>query len=81
MGHGNSSDMYTQAIREARKINNQPKTHQDMLNSVRHIDSVNGRRIILKMHYTVKRNYRIFEIEKRIGFAGPKRVTTIEISL
>ena len=52
-----------------------------MLNLIRYIDFVSGRRIIFKIHYTVKRNYRIFETGKRIGFVGPKRVTTIEVSL
>ena len=73
--------MYTQEICEARKINNQPKTHQDMLNSVRHVDSVNGRRMILKMHHTVKRDCRTFGIGERTGFAGPKRVTAVEMPL
>ena len=52
-----------------------------MLNLIRHIDSVNGRRIILKMHHTIKRDYRIFRVRERTGFAGPKRVTTVEVPL
>lgn len=38
------------------KENHQPKTPQDILNSVRHVDSVNGRRMILEMHHTIKRD-------------------------
>ena len=71
----------TQEICEVRKINNQPKTHQDILNSVRHVDSVNGRYMILEIYYTIKRNYRIFGIGEQIGFAGPKRVTVVEVPL
>ena len=48
---------------------------------VRHIDSVNDRRMILKMHHTVKRDYRTFRIGERAGFAGPKRVTAVEVPL
>ena len=73
--------LYTQAIREARKINNQPKTHRGMLNSVRHVDSVNGRRMILKMHHTVKRDCRTFGMRERIELGGPKRVTAVEVPL
>ncbi len=73
--------LYTQSIREARKINNQPKTQRGMLNSVRHVDSVNGRRMILKMHHTVKRDCCTFGMRERTGFAGPKRVTAIEVPL
>lgn len=73
--------LYTQAIRKARKINNQPKIHRGMLNSVRHVDSVNGRRMILKMHHIVKRDCRIFGMGERIGFARSKRVTAVEVSL
>lgn len=42
------------------KENHQPKTPQDILNSVRHVDSVNGRRTILEMHHTIKRDCRTF---------------------
>ena len=73
--------LYTQTIYEIRKINNQSRTHRDMLDSIRYVDFVNDHRIILKMHHTVKRNYRIFEMRERIGFAKPKRVTTVEVSL
>ena len=52
-----------------------------MLNLVRHVDSVNDRRIILKIYHTVKRDCRIFEIRKKIEFARPKRVTAVEVSL
>ena len=52
-----------------------------MLNYVRHVDSVNSRRMILEMHYAVKRDYRIFEIGKRIILARLKWVTTVEVSL
>lgn len=52
-----------------------------MLNSIRYIDFVNGRRIILKMYYTIKRDCRIFEIRERIEFARPKRVTAVEVPL
>ena len=52
-----------------------------MLNLIRYVNLVNDRRIILKMHYTIKRDYRIFEIRKRIEFARSKRITTIEVSL
>ena len=69
------------SVREARQINNQPKTLRGMLNLVRYVDSVNDRRMILKMHHTIKRDCRIFRIRKRIEFAGPKRVTSIKISL
>lgn len=52
-----------------------------MLNLIRYIDLVNGRYIILKIYYAVKRNYRIFEIKEKVGFIKSKRVTAIEISL
>ena len=52
-----------------------------MLDSVRHVDSVNGRRMILKMHHTVKRDCRTFGMGERTGFAGPKRVTAVEVPL
>ena len=52
-----------------------------MLNFIRYVDFVNDYRIILKMHYTIKCDYRIFEIRERIGFTGPKRITTIEVPL
>ena len=52
-----------------------------MLNLVRHVDSVNGRRMILKMHHTVKRDCRTFRVGERTGFAGPKRVTAVEVPL
>ena len=68
-------------MREARKINNQPKTPQAMLNSVRHVDSVNGCRMVFKMHHTVKRDCRTFGTGERAGFVGPKRVTAVEVSL
>ena len=49
-----------------------------MLNFIRQVDSVNGRRMILKMRHTVKRT---FGMRERTGFAGPKRVTAVEVSL
>ena len=52
-----------------------------MLNSIRYINFVNGRYIILKIYYTIKRNYYIFEIRERIEFAKSKRVMTVEVSL
>ena len=73
--------LYIQAIREARNINNQPKTHRDKLNSVRHVDSVNGRRMVLKLHHAIKRDCRTFGMRERTGFAGPKRVTAVEVPL
>ena len=42
---------------------------------------MNGRCIILKMYYTIKRDCRIFGMGERIGFAGPKRVTAVEVPL
>ena len=68
-------------MREARKINNQVKTSQGILNSVRHIDSVNSYRIVFKIYYTVKRNYYIFGIRERTGFARLKRIIIIKVSL
>ena len=52
-----------------------------MLNFIQQVDSVNGRRMILKMRHTVKRNCRTFGMRERTGFAGPKRVTAVEVSL
>ena len=52
-----------------------------MLNSVRHVDSVNDYRMIFKMHYSVKRDCRTFGMRERTGFAGPKRVTAVEVPL
>ncbi len=52
-----------------------------MLNFVRYVDFVNDRRMILKMHHTVKYNYRIFEIRERTEFARSKRITMIEVPL
>ena len=68
-------------MRKTRKINNQPKTPQDMLNSVRYIDSVNGCRIVFKIYHTIKRDCRIFEIRERTGFTEPKRMTAVEVPL
>ena len=68
-------------MRETRTINNQPKAPQGMLNSVRHVDSVNGFRMIFKMHHTVKRDCRIFGMRERTGFAGSKRMTAVEVPL
>lgn len=50
-------------------------------NLVRYIDSVNGRRIIFKMYHAIKRDCYTFEIRERIGFAGSKRVITVEVPL
>ena len=61
---------YIRAIREVRKINDQPKTLQGMLNIVRYVDFINDCRIILKIYYTIKRDCRIFRIRERIGLAG-----------
>ena len=52
-----------------------------MLNLVRYVDFVNGRRIILKMYYIIKRDCYIFGIGEKAGFVRLKRVTTIEVSL
>ena len=52
-----------------------------MLDSVRHVDSVNDYRMISKMHYTVKRDYRTYGMRERTGFAGPIRVTAVEVPL
>ena len=68
-------------MRKARKINNQPKTLQGILNFIRYIDSVNSYRMIFKVYHTIKYNCYIFEIRKRIEFARPKRITTVEVSL
>ena len=43
-----------------------------MLNSVGHVDSVNGRRMILKMHHTVKRDCRTFGVGEGQGSRGRK---------
>ena len=37
--------------------------------------------MILKIYYTIKRDYRIFGIRERIGFAGLKRITAVEVLL
>ena len=42
---------------------------------------MNGRYIILKIHYAIKRGYRIFEIGERVGFIGSERVTAVEVPL
>lgn len=73
--------LYTQSIREIKKINNQLKTQRNILNSVKYVDSVNGRRIIFKIYHIVKRDCRIFGIKEKTGFAGPKRMTAVEIPL
>ena len=52
-----------------------------MLNSVRHVDSVNGCRMVFKIYYTVKRECRIFGIRERTGFVGPKSMTAVEVPL
>ena len=52
-----------------------------MLNLVRHVDPVNGFRMIFKMHHTVKCDCHTFRMGERAGFAGPKRVTAIEVPL
>ena len=33
------------------------------------------------MHYTIKRDYRIFEIREKVEFARSKRITAVEVSL
>lgn len=44
-----------------------------MLDFIRYINFVNDRRIIFKMHYIIKRNYRTFEMRERIKFARSKK--------
>ena len=37
--------------------------------------------MILKIHHTVRRDCRTFGVGERAGFAGPKRVTAVEVSV
>jgi len=53
----------------------------EMLNLIRHVDPVNRRRMILRMHHAVKRDCGTFRMRERTGFAGLKRVTAVEVPL
>lgn len=52
-----------------------------MLNLIRHIDPINRRRMILRIHHAINRDYGTFRIGERTGFAGLKRVTAVEVPL
>lgn len=52
-----------------------------MLNLIRHVDPVNRRRMVLRMHHAVKRDCGTFRMGGRTGFVGLKRVTAVEVPL